>query len=508
MRLSSKSGWSSSSSCNVIVVDSSWVGDDSGWFSFEGRRSGRVSHTPAGHAGSDSRTADKSRGGMAETSGRKEVNVVALGRDNYSRWRIEVETALRGQGLYWHASGAEPRIEEPAPLAAAATAEQRTEHEAAVKSYRAWDEKDSKARTVIMRTLDDITFSHVADCTSSKAILDRICELRDPKTTDVLMTGLTAFFDEKWQEDDDVSSFMARLAVHASRVNGCKSDTVTIADQFIMAKTLTSLPPVFAHFVQSWHLVAKADSSLSSFREKVLSAERSMVDVQSSFGASGDALHASRSTMRDRRPQNRRAGPAGKSKADSECHYCHKRGHWKAECRKRIEEEKNGKKEDDGTACAATAINIALSAYTVFSSTTIIADSGASQHLTGNRSWFKSLRKLDVPLKFQSADGEIVAHHVGDIADVARRCLHPVTQCVFVLDNVPGVERLRIPTRRRPHVHHKGRKAVHRWQSKRAVIQAIHSGSRTDWDCTGHADDWRLASKTRPRSGRHGAGDG
>ena len=353
---------------------------------------------------------------MAETSGRKEVNVVALGRDNYSRLRIEVETALRGQGLYWHASGAEPRIEEPAALAAAATAEQRTEHEEAVKSYRAWDEKDSKARTVIMRTLDDITFSHVADCTSSKAILDRICELRDPKTTDVLMTGLTAFFDEKWQEDDDVSSFMARLAVHASRVNGCKSDTVTIADQFIMAKTLTSLPPVFAHFVQSWHLVAKADSSLSSFREKVLSAERSMVDVQPSFGASGDALHASKSTMRDRRPQNRRAGQAGKSKADSECHYCHKRGHWKSECRKRIEDEKNGKKEDDGTACAATAINIALSAYTVSSSTTIIADSGASQHMTGKRSWFKSLRRLAAPLTFLAADRQIVAEHVGDIA--------------------------------------------------------------------------------------------
>ena len=344
------------------------------------------------------------------------MTVVALGRDNYARWRIEVETALRGQGLYWHASGAEPRIEEPAALAAAATAVQRTEHEANVKSYRAWDEKDSKARSVIMRTLDDTTFSHVADCTSSKAILDRISELRDPKTTDVLMTGLTAFFDEKWHEDDDVSSFMARLAVHASRVNGCKSDTVTIADQFIMAKTLTSLPPAFAHFVQSWHLVAKADSSLSSFREKILGAERSMVDVQSSSNAYGDALHATRRANRDRRPQQRKAGQAGKSKADTECHYCAKRGHWKAECRKRIEDEKNEKENDDGTACAAAGINIALSAYSVLSSSTIIADSGASQHMTGNRSWFESLRRLATPLTFLAANGQVVAEYIGDIA--------------------------------------------------------------------------------------------
>ena len=61
------------------------------------------------------------RGRMAKTEGRKEVNVVVLGRDNYGRWRIEVETALRGLGLYWIASGTDPRIEEPAALGAAAT---------------------------------------------------------------------------------------------------------------------------------------------------------------------------------------------------------------------------------------------------------------------------------------------------------------------------------------------------------------------------------------------------
>ena len=351
---------------------------------------------------------------MADAGGRKDVNVVLLGRDNYTRWRIEVETALRGQGLFWHASGAEPKKEEPAALASGADASAQTAYEAKVKAFRDWDEKDSKARSIVMRTLDDVTFSHVADCTSSKAILDRIAELRDPKTTDVLMTGITAFFAETWEHDDDVSSFMARLAVHAGRVNGCKSDTVTIADQFVMAKTLTSLPAAYGHFVQSWHLIAKSDTTLSSFREKVLAAERNM--EQPSAGASGDALQASRFTKRDRKPKQ--AGRAGQTnKADSECHYCRKSGHWKNECRKRIEDEKNGKTENvDETACAAAEINIALSAYAVSSSSSIIADSGASRHMTGKRSWFSSLRKLDVPLTFSTADGEIVASHVGDIA--------------------------------------------------------------------------------------------
>ena len=267
-----------------------------------------------------------------------------------------------------------------------------------------------------MRTLDDMTFSHVADCTSSKSILERITELRDPKTTDVLMTGLTAFFAERWEDSDDVSSFMSRLAVHASRVNGCKSDTVTIADQFIMAKTLTSLPASFGHFVQSWNLVAKADSSLSSFREKVLAAERSMRDPQPSASATGDALQVTSRPNRDRKTKQS-GRPAKSCKADTVCHYCDKRGHWKAKCRKRIEDEENEKTDrTSGSACAAAGQNVALSAYAVSASSSIIADSGASRHMTGKREWFKSLRKLDSPLTFLAADGNIVAQHVGDIA--------------------------------------------------------------------------------------------
>ena len=364
---------------------------------------------------------------MVGTEGRKEVNVVVLGRDNYARWRIEVETALRGLGLYWHASGAEPRIKEPAALAAAATNAEKADHAAAVKSYRAVDEKDSKARSIIMRTLDDVTFNHAADCSSAKAILDRIAELRDPKTTDVLMTGLTAFFDEKWEADDDVSSFMAKLAVHASRVNGCKSKTVTIADQMVMAKTLTSLPSAFAHFVQSWNLVAKADTSLSSFREKVLAAERSMVEPNRKHDAvAGEALRAERRGAR-RKQSDKDERFRGK------CFRCGKYGHMKADCsvetesgssdsgddkrsvtssRKRADGQRRIKKSDRGGACLAGHENVALSAFGIRSSD-IIADSGASRHLTGNRSWFRSLSKLVQPLEFRSADGTIVATHVG-----------------------------------------------------------------------------------------------
>ena len=114
-------------------------------------------------------------------SGRKEVNVVTLGRDNYARWRREIDAALRGHGLIWVADGTDKKPMVPAAADA--------NHAARKKEAREWESADSKAQSIIMRTLDDMTFSHVADCVSAKTMMERISELRDPKTTDVLIQG-------------------------------------------------------------------------------------------------------------------------------------------------------------------------------------------------------------------------------------------------------------------------------------------------------------------------------
>jgi hypothetical protein len=46
---------------------------------------------------------------------------------------------------------------------------------------------------------------------------------------------------------------------------------------------------------------------------------------------------------------------------------------------------------------------------------TIIADSGASRHLTGNCNWFSTLEPLEEKLIFVAANGKIAAMHVGNI---------------------------------------------------------------------------------------------
>lgn len=389
------------------MASTSWIDDDTGFWEQASRWSDNGALVPPQRI----RTGSVVTGEVThvetiqvedEMADRKDANVVTLDKDNYSRWRYEVEAALRGLRLWQYAIGRVAEVQDPGETAT----------ESAYKTYLDWDEKDSKARTVIVRSLDNVTFNHVSDCKTSKQTLDRIRELRDPKSTDVLMSSITAYYAESWKQDDDVSSFMARLATHVNNVNGCEDAEVKLVDKLVIGKTLMSLPEKFANFVQSWNLISTSTTTMTQFREKLLAAERAMVQAKPETTEAGDALHASNS-----RQDNRMRGRQRRKPKPGSCNYCHKAGHWAKECRKRIADEKNGKANktaDEDSNCLTTQIAYTFSRSKV-RKTTIIADSGASRHMTGNRSWFRSLRRIEPELILRTPDGEMQATHEGDI---------------------------------------------------------------------------------------------
>jgi len=92
-----------------------------------------------------------------------------------------------------------------------------------------------------------------------------------------------------------------------------------------------------------------------------------------------------------RTPQNRaRKGKGGGSssrKANMECHYCHKPGHFAHECRKKQRDEAKG--GGDTPSSSANSSNPPAAAYTALPSAVSygdewLLDSGATEHMTGN----------------------------------------------------------------------------------------------------------------------------
>lgn len=109
-----------------------------------------------------------------------------------------------------------------------------------------------------------------------------------------------------------------------------------------------------------------------------------------------------------------------KKKFKDECHKCGKIEHLKRDCRskserpKKLDSQKGTKKSKD----VETEIGLSESSAFALSNKEcrIIADSGASVHLTGNIGWFSSFRKVIPSLVLNIADGNILkATYVGNI---------------------------------------------------------------------------------------------
>lgn len=381
--------------------DSGFPRASSWWIEFESEDSEEKDQDERQRDQEDNIVIDK----MAEHSDRQAAAVVTLSKDNYDRWLIEVKDALQGQRLWRFVEGKEVKPEEP-------NAEDG-DFANKLKHYEDFVAADARAKGLIRRTLDATTFSHVRDCETSKAVMDRIRELREPKSVNDLMAGISDFLDLDWKEDDDVTSFLASLSLIKSRVNAVNDANVKLTDGWMVMKTLKSLPPGFASFVQSWNLTTDDKSTFESFRKQLLNAERIVRADTGSEQRSGNqvppgdsfAVHA------------KDTGRGKKKKFAGKCFTCGHVGHKADMCPNSGTGERKEQRKGKGKGNSL----MAGLAFTAFASQDlshgIIADSGASRDLTANGHWFTSMHKLDVPLSFVTPNGqELHATHEGTIA--------------------------------------------------------------------------------------------
>jgi len=205
---------------------------------------------------------------------------------------------------------------------------------------------------------------------------------------------------------------VAGLKVIARRIEALESDDFgrNFNEKLIMAKILGCLPKEFDNFVTSWSFLSE-NVSLESFLEKLTNVERNI--TKRSEDLSHEILKARSQSM------NNQIKKRTDKKFQGKCHKCGKKGHMQKDCWLKLEklaspEEKKAKEKSkdqkEETSLAAS------SAFKMSEENRIIADSGASVHLTGNIEWFSSLRKLAAPLILNVADGKTLqATHVGNI---------------------------------------------------------------------------------------------
>jgi hypothetical protein len=224
----------------------------------------------------------------SENMTQRDPEISKLGSENYPRWKIEAEDVMRATELWDIVFGTESC---PADATRAAK----------------WRTKDSRAKIILRRSLSDVYFNHTRDCNTSKEILDRIMELKEPNSIDSKMQAWQDFHNYTWKETDDVTTFWSGLQLITARIQYNQGE---IPDTLIMAKVLVSLPKRLANFKLTWDLCATSDKeakSLIDLKNGLINAERNANIQESQPLEESMAFRTSKFTRKyvSRKPSNR-----------------------------------------------------------------------------------------------------------------------------------------------------------------------------------------------------------
>ncbi|UYV60737.1 hypothetical protein LAZ67_1002068, partial [Cordylochernes scorpioides] len=280
----------------------------------------------------------------------------------------------------------------------------------------AWHAKDIKARMLISQALELRFLEPLMSCKTAAQMWTRLMSIHEQRSEIAIGMLWQQFFDARMSSSEDVSSYIAKIENLSARIQDAGG---TITDDQKVAKIINSLPSSMPYFIPAWESQAPITQTLENLSARLLIEECRNQQADSSQGTA--FYQQIKPRIKEDNIKKTDSGKISELKKKTECHYCHKIGHWSRECRKRIadQQKKNEKRKNQAGDCD----------HKGFNADTILkwndcdiwwADSGASCSMTFRREWFKSFTPIHNDHRIYLGDNtSVLAEGTGDIEILA-----------------------------------------------------------------------------------------
>lgn len=215
--------------------------------------------------------------------------------DSFLLWNLEILTLFETKNLLNIVEGKEIKPDEDKP-----------------KEREQWCSKDTKARYYILRTIEKNVKSHIVTCKSSKEMYDSLCSIYQRDTEQLKCNLMSELFNYKY---DKQQTLMNNISAIQNLVYRLKNLREQISDQMVISKILSCLPDHYKFFSTAWESTTADQRTLANLKTRL-------------------AMEEEKSKGKDQ-PQV----AFNTEKKKIKCAYCHKPGHTKEVCRKRISKE-------------------------------------------------------------------------------------------------------------------------------------------------------------------------
>ena len=266
---------------------------------------------------------------------------------------------------------------------------------------------DSRVKAAIGFTLDEQHLASVVHCDTSGQMWAAIVNANERNTQTSKMLAAHEYHGYKFRPGMSCSEYLAGLNIIRAKMQALGK---AVDDTDAISKTLHDLPREYDNFSSNWKLIASENEELQTmakFEGHLLSEEqtlRTKHSHKSGHQASGDAFKT--------HPKKK------KEKKNIECYSCHKKGHYSSECRSKPSGAAGGsghsgqkfQKKQQKPKGLMTRVQ-------ADGSGSWISDSGASFHMTHDRSVFLTYKTLKSPMTIgtAAAGGSIEAVGIGNV---------------------------------------------------------------------------------------------
>ena len=326
-----------------------------------------------------------------------------LTKDNYARWKYDITVVLQVRELVKMTNGEEKLPARPAEGAEPAVVEKY------MKDYKAWIQRDARAKEILTRSLDGRHHDMIRNCTTAYGIAKTLMSMYEQKSSTNLFLVQREYHECHWTRDMTALEFIAKVKIITNKL-----DTLgeKVSDTMIMSKIVNEMPQSYNILKETWEVAMLSSTSTLSLQDltaQLIRHENRTPKKQSDTGKekkpdSGGAL------VVKHKVKQRKAKGKG-------CYTCGKEGHFSADCFQNDANKKQtaggrnsfhmkGNQQSGGQHKPSAKIadgkeraNAGFVVSMVMADDALaevwIADSGATSHMTNKKHWFEELILVD-----------------------------------------------------------------------------------------------------------------